>query len=198
MVKIYKFYVFFLVSTLISSPLITNEKKRVEEYFKNIKTLKSDFIQISRDGAISYGKIFVKRPNKFRITFNPPQNELIISDGRKIALINKKIKTISLYSMDQIPFRFLLSETSNFDNFKISKIMGRNNILSFKISEQDSKKQIKLIFENRPFSLKKWEVIDEQGNLTQVSLSNLSININIEKNIFVITDPRKIPFGRKE
>lgn len=198
MVKIYKFYVFFLVSTLISSPLITNEKKRVEEYFKNIKTLKSDFIQISRDGAISYGKIFVKRPNKFRITFNPPQNEFIISDGRKIALINKKIKTISLYSMDQIPFRFLLSETSNFDNFKISKIMGRNNILSFKISEQDSKKQIKLIFENRPFSLKKWEVIDEQGNLTQVSLSNLSININIEKNIFVITDPRKIPFGRKE
>lgn len=167
-------------------------------YFKNIKTLESDFTQISMDGSVSYGKIFMERPNKFKIIFNPPQNELIISDGRKIALINKKIKTISLYGMDQIPFRFLLSKTTDFDNFKISKIISKNNILSFKISEPDSKKKIKLIFENRPFSLKKWEVIDEQGNLTQVSLSNLTINVNIEKNIFVITDPRKIPFGRKE
>ena len=163
-----------------------------------MKTLKSDFTQISMDGSVSYGKIFMERPNKFKIIFNPPQNELIISDGRKIALINKKIKTISLYGMDQIPFSFLLSKTFDDDNFKMSKIMSKNNILSFKISEPDSKKKIRLIFENRPFGLKKWEVTDEQGNLTQVSLNNLSINENIEKNTFVITDPRKIPFGRKE
>lgn len=198
MVKISRFYIIFLVSIFISSPLITSEKKKVEVYFNNMKTLKSDFTQISMDGSVSYGKIFMKRPNKFKIIFNPPQNELIISDGRKIALINKKIKTISLYGMDQIPFSFLLSKTFDYDNFKMSKIMSKNNILSFKISEPDSKKKIRLIFENRPFGLKKWEVTDEQGNLTQVSLNNLSINENIEKNTFVITDPRKIPFGRKE
>ena len=89
----------------------------------------------------------MKKPDKFRIVFHKPQNEILVSDGKKVALINKKINTISMYSIDQIPFNFLLSEHISFKNYIISETTNKNNILSFKVSEKTTKgKKIKLIF----------------------------------------------------
>ena len=78
----------------------------------------------------------MKKPDKFRIVFHKPRTEILVSDGKKIALINKKINTISMYSIDQIPFNFLLSEHISFKNYIISETKNKNNILSFKVSKK--------------------------------------------------------------
>ena len=177
----------------------SDEIKKIQKYLNNISSLKSNFTQISGDGSITYGTIFMKKPDKFRIVFHEPQNEILVSNGKKVALINKKINSISMYSIDQIPFNFLLSKQINFKNYIVSEIINKNNILSFKISEKKQKgKKIKLIFENKPLSLKKWEIEDQQGNLIQISLSSLFTNILLENQKFLILDPRKNPFSKKD
>ena len=81
----------------------------------------------------------------------------------------------------------------------ISETTNKNNILSFKVSEKTQKgKKIKLIFEKKPLNLKKWEIEDLQGNLIQISLNNLSTNITLENRKFLIVDPRKNPFSKRE
>lgn len=191
--------ILFLIIFFSFSELGSDEIKKIKEYLNNISSLKSDFTQISSDGSITYGTIFMKKPDKFRIVFHKPQNEILVSDGKKIALINKKINSISMYSIDQIPFNFLLSEQISFKNYIISETTNKNNILSFKVSERTQKgKKIRLIFENKPLNLKKWEIEDPQGNLIQISLSNLSTNIKLENRKFLIIDPRKNPFSKRE
>ena len=191
--------ILFLIIFFSFGELESDEIKKIKKYLNNISSLKSDFTQISGDGSITYGSIFMKKPDKFRIVFHKPQNEILVSDGKKIALINKKINTISMYSIDQIPFNFLLSEHISFKNYNISETTNKNNILSFKVSEKTQKgKKIKLIFEKKPLNLKKWEIEDPQGNLIQISLNNLSTNITLENRKFLIVDPRKNPFSKRE
>ena len=190
--------ILFFIIFFSFGELGSDEIKKIKKYLNNISSLKSDFTQISGDGSITYGTIFMKKPDKFRIVFHKPRTEILVSDGKKIALINKKINTISMYSIDQIPFNFLLSEPISFKNYIISETTNKNNILSFKVSEKTQKgKKIKLIFEKKPLNLKKWEIEDPQGNLIQISLSNLSTNITLENRKFLIVDPRKNPFSKK-
>lgn len=191
--------ILFFIIFFSFGELRSDEIKKIKKYLNNISSLKSDFTQITGDGSITYGTIFMKKPNKFRIVFHKPQNEILVSDGKKIALINKKINTISMYSIDQIPFNFLLTEYISFENYIISETINKNNILSFEVSEKKQKgKKIKLIFENKPLNLRKWEIEDQQGNLIQISLNNLSTNITLENRKFLIVDPRKNPFSKKE
>ena len=191
--------ILFFIIFFSFGELGSDEIKKIKKYLNNISSLKSDFTQITGDGSITYGTIFMKKPNKFRIVFHKPQNEILVSDGKKIALINKKINTISMYSIDQIPFNFLLTEYISFENYIISETINKNNILSFEVSEKKQKgKKIKLIFENKPLNLRKWEIEDQQGNLIQISLNNLSTNITLENRKFLIVDPRKNPFSKKE
>ena len=190
--------ILFFIIFFSFGELGSDEIKKIKKYLNNISSLKSDFTQISGDGSITYGTIFMKKPDKFRIVFHKPRTEILVSDGKKIALINKKINTISMYSIDQIPFNFLLSEPISFKNYIISETTNKNNILSFKVSEKTQKgKKIKLIFEKKPLNLKKWEIEDPQGNLIQISLSNLSTNITLENRKFLIVDPRKNPFSKR-
>ena len=193
-----RYSILFFIIFFSFGELGSDEIEKIKKYLNNISSLKSDFTQISGDGSITYGTIFMKKPDKFRIVFHKPQNEILVSDGKKIALINKKINTISMYSIDQIPFNFLLSEHISFKNYIISETTNKNNILSFKVSEKTQNgKKIKLIFEKKPLNLKKWEIEDSQGNLIQISLSNLSTNITLENRKFLIVDPRKNPFSKR-
>ncbi len=195
----FRYSILFFIVFLSFGELGSDEIKKIQKYLNNISSLKSDFTQISGDGSITYGTIFMKKPDKFRIVFHKPQNEILISDGKKVALINKKINSVSMYSIDQIPFNFLLSKHINFKNYIVSETTKKNNILSFKISEKKQNgKKVKLIFENKPLSLKKWEIEDQQGNLIQISLSKLSTNILLENQKFLILDPRKNPFSKKD
>ena len=199
MVKISRYivYIFFCLFSL--NLCASSNLKKIENYFKNLKSLKSDFVQVSSDGSLSCGSILIARPQKFRIEYESPSNDLIISDGNRIALINKKINSISFYSLDQIPFKVIISENFTFDNYEILESKNENNVVSVKLTEKikNQEQAIKIIFEKSPFRLRKWNVIDQE-RITQVTLSNLQINIDLKNKNFIISDPRKYPFSTKD
>ena len=89
---------------------------KIINYLDSFDTLKSNFIQINSNGDILTGKIAVYRPGKFRIEYNEI-SLLIISDGRKVAVINKQIKNISFYSLDDLPSSILLLKENVFEKY---------------------------------------------------------------------------------
>ncbi len=48
--------------------------------------------------------------------------------------------------------------------------------------------QVKLIFSDSPLALKKWEVLDPQGVVTQVSLINPQYGVAIDDEVFEYND----------
>ena len=178
----------------ISSSLKSDENiKKIFSYLENFSSLKSDFIQINNNGNILTGKIFLSRPGKIRIEYN--ENPLVvISDGKKVATVNKKLKNVTFYSLNDIPIKMLLYKDFDLNKIKILNYREKDNNLFLNLTENKFAEQgfVEIIFEKNPFQMKKWTVISNDQSKTEILLNNLEFNSKIEKNKFDISeeDPR--------
>ena len=148
----------------------------VKEYLYNLNSLEADFLQVSSDGSIKEGKIFLSLPGKLRISYNNPDNLIITSNGFWLTVQDKKLKQTNNFPLNQTPLNFFLNKELNFDEdkFKIKFEKSSGIIaLTFSDNEKLNSSIFKLIFTTSPLKLKKWVIIDEFDNETSVLLQNL-------------------------
>ncbi len=178
----------------ISSSLKSDENiKKIFSYLENFYSLKSDFVQINNNGSILTGKILLSRPGKIRIEYN--ENPLVvISDGKKVATVNKKLKNVAFYSLNDIPIKMLLYNDFELEKVKILNYREKDNNLFLNLTEKKFAEEgfVEIIFEKNPFQMKKWTVISNDQSKTEVLLNNLEFDLKIKKNKFDISeeDPR--------
>ena len=148
----------------------------VKEYLNNLNSLEADFLQVSSDGDIKEGKIYLSIPGKLRISYKNPDNLLITSNGFWLTIQDKKLKQTNNFPLNQTPINLFLNKKLNFneDEFKI-KFEKKSGIITLIFSDNQklNSSMFKLIFTNTPLRLKKWVIIDEFNNETSVLLQNL-------------------------
>lgn len=175
-----------------SSIAEVNEQK-ILKYLQNFNSLISDFIQVNNNGDVLSGKISISRPGKVRVEYNEVPL-LIISDGKKIASINKELKSITFYRIKDIPLALLLFKNFSLDNIQILDYSDIENQLRIRLKEKNKNNEgfIDVLFEKNTFTLKKWIVFTNKVNKTEVLLENIKLNVNIQNKIFQIdqSDPR--------
>ena len=164
---------------------------KVEKFFKNLKTLEADFIQVSPSGKTSEGKIFLDLPGKLRIDYNQPNNILITTKGFWIVIQNRKLKSTNNIPLNQTPFSILLENKINFNNKNL--IVGFEKKLGIiatkiKLTENSQIGELILEFSEKPFVLKKWIVKDIVGDQTTVLIQNSRYNQKIPFTIFFPDD----------
>ena len=201
LVEIVKAILIFAILFIISS-FKGNEKKiaEISNYLSNVSTISSNFIQINDDGTELSGSIKIKRPGKLLVDYNSPENKFLVSDGKKVALINRKRKDISIYNIDQLPVKLFLSKSFSLSDYEILKYIEKNNIIELEITVNNSEinNSLVLIFEDKPLKLRKWIIKGFNNSKTEMFLLDVIFNEEINNKIFEIIDPRKIPFGKKE
>ena len=184
------FLFFFGVSTTNAAEK-TNSILKVENFFKNLKTLEADFIQVSPSGKTSEGKIFLDLPGKLRIDYNQPNNILITSKGFWIVIQNRKLKSTNNIPLNQTPFSILLENKINFNNkdliVDLEKILGII-VLKIKLAEKKQAGELILEFSEKPFLLKKWIIRDIVGDETTVLVQNTKYNRKLPFTIFFPDD----------
>jgi outer membrane lipoprotein-sorting protein len=181
---------FFGVQT-INAAEKTNSILKVENFFKTLKTIEADFIQVSPSGKTSEGKIFLDLPGKLRIDYNQPNNILITSKGFWIVIQNRKLKSTNNIPLNQTPFSILLENKINFNNkdliVDLEKILGII-VLKIKLAEKKQAGELILEFSEKPFLLKKWIIRDIVGDETTVLIQNTKYNQKLPFTIFFPDD----------
>jgi len=181
---------FFGVKT-INAAEKTNSILKVEIFFKTLKTIEADFIQVSPSGKTSEGKIFLDLPGKLRIDYNQPNNILITSKGFWIVIQNRKLKSTNNIPLNQTPFSILLENKINFNNkdliVDLEKILGII-VLKIKLAENKQAGELILEFSEKPFLLKKWIIRDLVGDETTVLIQNAKYNQKLPFTIFFPDD----------
>ena len=169
----------------------TNSILKVEIFFKTLKTLEADFIQVSPSGKTSEGKIFLDLPGKLRIDYNQPNNILITTKGFWIVIQNRKLKSTNNIPLNQTPFSILLENKINFNNkdliVDLEKILGII-VLKIKLAEKKQAGELILEFSEKPFLLKKWIIRDIVGDETTVLIQNTKYNQKLPFTIFFPDD----------
>ena len=169
-------------------------QNRIFDYLQTFSSLKSNFIQVNNNGDILTGKIFLIRPGKVRINYNEIPL-LIISDGQKVATINKKLKSISFYKLSDVPIKLLLFKNFKYDNIKVLNLEESENQIVIQLAEikKESNGYVEIIFEKQPFIMKKWIVFRDKFTKTEILLNNLKLNEKVRLELFDIDnhDPRQ-------
>ena len=164
--------------------------ERVNAYFNALAGMTADFIQTSPDGRRWDGKLYLLRPGKMRFEYKPPSPLEIISDGRTVAVRDRKAVTQDEYLVGQTPLKFLLRDT--IDVARDSKVIsltqqGQDAVLVIEDRQTvGGTSRIRLTFNNADMALKQWIVTDPQGYDMRVQLANIDTSRRPAASLFVI------------
>lgn len=165
--------------------------RKVERYLNDIASMRARFVQVSSNGAYAEGEVFIRRPGRMRFEYDPPHPVLLIADGTSLLYYDKELKQSSFIPLWETPLWFLIRKTVEIsDEIEVSDIIEADGTLRMTLREKGGGEQgaVTLMFSDRPFVLRKWEVTDAQGITTQVALINPDFGVEVDDAVFDYSD----------
>jgi outer membrane lipoprotein-sorting protein len=184
---------FVIASEIVAAKLSAGERKslgRIESYLDDIKTLSAQFLQVSSDGSVATGGLFMSRPGKIRFEYDPPSTILLASDGVFLIYIDKELEQKTHVWLSNTPIGFLTENNVKLTgDVTVTKFsMGSNIFKVTLVRTMDPEDgDITLIFSDKPLALRKWIVTDAKGIKTTISLNNLDSGVKIDPSVFDLT-----------
>ena len=165
---------------------------KAEKYLQNMQTAQARFVQTTHNGTQLVGTFYLDRPGKVRFDYDPPSKSFVVADGLFIYFYDGELE-----EQTNAPIRatlanfFLRKDFSLNDDLIVKDAKWANGLLQVKVvqAEEPDAGSITFAFEENPFTLKKWRVIDSQGMITEVELFYLTTGITHKKGLFVYKDP---------
>ena len=153
---------------------------RVNGYFNSIDQLTASFVQTNPGGQSMQGTLTLKRPGQLRFSYAPPSTLEVVSDGRSVAVRDKKLGTNDVYPVGQTPLKFLMKD--DFDLSRDTQVRdvqtAPDGLVTVKFEDSATfggTSKISLRFDARAGRLRGWTVLDPQGFETTVALSDVNV-----------------------
>ena len=161
--------------------------KQIEDYLNNIKTMQASFVQTASNGNTAEGMLYIAKPNKIRMEYNAPTDVLIVGDGDYIIYHDKELDQVTNIDYDDIPASLILANDVKLDGkkFKVTNYYQDAGITTATIQYKDNDiGAITLTFNNNPFELKQWSIVDPQSVEVTVSLYNAQKDLDLDNSLF--------------
>ena len=183
-----KFFLAVLLYAPFANAQTAEDLNKIENYLNGITTLESSFVQMASNGATSEGKLYISKPSKIRMEYAAPTDVLIVGNGDEIIFHDKELDQITNIDYDDIPGTKILTNRIQIDNKNLKvtdfyKDAGSTTITLEYAKEKDMG-PITLIFNNNPFELRQWKIIDPQSVEVTLSLYDITKGKALDENLF--------------
>ncbi len=158
--------------------------KLIKDYLGDIRTLQARFSQTDYMGEIMTGDLFLKKPGKIRISYDPPNYLQIVSKQQAVLIFDPKNSGSGplTYPISYTPLGFLIKNdlssliSENGESFEL------NDSIFLKI--QNPQYQISIEFNKNPVSIFGWEFKNQMGEMIRIRLKDIRKNNYISDEIF--------------
>ena len=163
---------------------------QVSNYLNSFVTAEAEFTQINADGTISTGRVFIKRPNRVRFEYNPPEESLVVAGGGQVAIFDPRSDGgADRYPLSQTPLKIILER--NVDLTQTDMVTGHTSdgTTTTVIAEDPDHPEygsIQMVYTADPVELRQWIVTDDSGQQTTVILGDLAKGGNVPDILFNI------------
>jgi len=165
---------------------------RAEAYLDSIRTLSARFVQIGPDGSVAEGTFELARPGRLRLDYDPPNPNLLVSDGRAFVHVDRSLRTIAYLPVDSTPAALFVRETIRLSgDVAVVGVERGPAVLRVTLVQANDPRAGRLVlaFGERPFALANWAFVDAQGQTTRVTLVDAREGGTIAPARFAIEDP---------
>lgn len=166
--------------------------KRIETKVNGFRTLRTRFRQISPGGQVSRGDIFIQRPGLMRIQFDR-RDLLLLTSRLWLIVLQGKRGEPQHFPLNSTPAGILVRSKISFDrDIRVTRVRRTDRAILVTVVRRNSSRQgrMTLIFERRSLDLTGWTVVDAQGQLTRVLLSETKLDVALAPSLF------ELPAGR--
>ncbi len=175
-----------------------NDIQRIERYWNAVRTLQADFLQISPDGQEERGTLYLKRPGRLRVEYKPPSPILIVANGKWLTYYDAELNSVNNIRLEDTPASLLVRDRLEIGKQVVVTDFRRGpGVLRVTLADRRAMEAGRLIltFTDSPLRLRKWTVIDAQGEHTSVALQDVHLGVDLEPRLFILTAPT---VGRSE
>jgi outer membrane lipoprotein-sorting protein len=166
---------------------------RIENQLNSIKTMHARFLQVSSNGTYSEGQIYLSRPGRMRIEYDPPVLVTVIADGSSLIYIDKEMDQVTAVLLSLTPAELLLRNDLSLvsDEILVTGFKRSPGVIRISLVKADDplEGQLTLIFSDAPLELRKWAITDAQGVKTTVSLLGPRFGMPLERQLFEYDTP---------
>ncbi|MEO0413302.1 MAG: outer membrane lipoprotein carrier protein LolA [Pseudomonadota bacterium] len=171
----------------------------VRAWLKSTRSLNADFTQQGADGQFVRGTLSLQQPGRLRFEYEPSVEMLIVAREGTIYFIDYEVNQLSRYPIKETPLAPLLNpDVIDTVPLRVTEVVNANGDARIYVTSEDPKHReygtLTMVFERtgpKGVSLRSWSVLDGQGNLTQITLSNVRENVEIAQAAFKFRDPRR-------
>lgn len=167
---------------------------RAEAYLNAITTLKARFLQVSPNGASVEGDAFLARPGRLRLQYDPPSPLLVVADGTFLIVYDSQLGDPSYLPLNSTPAGVLVRPDVKLigGDVAVTRVSRMPGVVRISLVEADEPAagEITLVFSDRPFLLRQWQVKDAQNQITTVSLFEAQNGLSLDPKLFEFKDPK--------
>lgn len=170
------------------SPQQQQDVQQVQTYLNGIHTLQSRFQQFAQDGSVSSGTIYLQRPGKMRIVYDPPTPVMIVADGSDVYYWDSQLQQLQQIGVKDTPAWFLLRpEIKLSGDVTITGFRQEPGVLRIAMSETKHADQgsLTVVLSQRPLELRQWTVVDPQQKQITVTLDEPHYGVALNPDLFV-------------
>lgn len=160
--------------------------QEIANHFAAIKTMTGDFVQFSPKGEMTEGTFYLERPGKIRFSYkNSPVR--VITDGKSVAINNRKLDTWDLYQLSQTPMKMLLDTKIDLSDGKLLSVSQDQGSTTIVLADKTlGKGKIRMIFDSKTYELLQWTIVDQQNLETTVQITNVRTGVRFAEGMFDI------------
>jgi outer membrane lipoprotein-sorting protein len=161
--------------------------------------MRGHFLQSSEGEVYAEGAFYIDRPGKMRVQYDPPMPFFMVASGSTLSFYDGRLKKATYVPIDMTPAYFLIRDKVGLGDAIVASQVERGDA-SLRITvherEHPDRGRMLLTFSDRPLELKKWKMIDHDGNETDISIVNTEYNVKLDPNLFKFVDPSPSSSGR--
>ena len=157
-----------------------------------IDTLQARFLQIDGRGGVAEGDLFIDRPGKMRLAYDPPTPVLIVADGFYVIYVDLELGEPSYLDIDDTPAAFLLKPDWSFtdDAVTVKDVVHLPGVVEITAARagDPAAGELTFVFSDNPFELRQWRVKDTQSQEITVTLFETRTGISLDSALFEYED----------
>ena len=162
--------------------------QKIADHFSSVKSMAGEFVQFGPKGEQTGGKFFLERPGKIRFNYDGTSNFRVISDGKSVVILNKRLKTSDLYPLSKTPLKLLLDTRIDLSGGRVKSVKEENDLTTIQLADKSvfGSAKITMMFDPKSYDLRQWTITDAQGKDTTVMIFNVKEGVNFAPDTFAI------------
>ncbi|HVJ41240.1 MAG TPA: outer membrane lipoprotein carrier protein LolA [Dongiaceae bacterium] len=176
------------------SPEDQQDVDRIEQYLNDLKSVEARFQQYSANQGLVFGKIYLRRPGRLRVEYDPPSKVILVADGIALSYYDAELNNLNQVPLNLSPMWFLLRDKVKLNGSDVTLTSFKRAPGAFQVglvqTDEPDAGSVVLEFGDRPLELRQWTITDNKNQQVQVGLYDARFGVQLANELFATPQKR--------